>query len=179
MDEVISVGVNSDNLITVEVLLDGGSSQIIALPSKYRFGSEAARDAYFAAYPNELAARLWVLVGDVLYQYLANEWTSMSTVITGPAGEPFKIVALVGSVEELPVPEMAKSNEAYLVANFEDGNHLFVLVGDEWSDQGAFSGVPGPKGDTGPKGDPGETPTFKINGDGHLIAVYEADNVRS
>lgn len=175
MDEAIDIDVLSNELITVEVLLDGGSSQIIALPSKYRFGSEAARDAYFAANPDELTARLWVLVNDVLYQYLNNTWTSMSSVVTGPAGEPFKVVALLQSVEELPDPEFANSNESYLVAEFEDGNHLFVLVGTEWLDQGMFSGVPGPqgpKGDTGPKGDPGETPTFKINEDGHLIAVY-------
>lgn len=178
IDEVITNDVITSDMITIDVLLDGGSSQIIALPSKYRFGSEAARDAYFAAYPAELTPRLWVLVNDVLYQYLGNAWICMLSAITGPAGASFKVVGLVDTVDDLPSPLYAATNESYLVADFEDGNHLFILVDNEWVDQGMFSGVPGPQGptgNTGPKGDTGEVPRFKINDDGHLIAVYKGD----
>lgn len=152
---LITVEALEPPLITVEVLINGGASQIIALPSNYRFTSEVARGAYFAANPNELVAQLYVLVGDTLYEYLGGQWVSLVNVVTGPAGQSFKVVKDIDSVAELPDPAYAPSNEAYLVKNFEDGNHLYVLVDGQWSDQGVMSGVPGPTGPTGPTGPKG------------------------
>lgn len=179
--EMDTIEVLEPPLITVEVLINGGASQIIALPSKYRFTSAVARDAYFAANPDELVTQMYVLVGETLYEYLGNQWISLVNVVTGPAGQPFKVVKDIDSVDELPDPSYAPSNEAYLVKNFEDGNHLYVLVDGQWSDQGAMSGVPGPTGPTGPqgpKGDTGprgETPKFRLTHEGHLIAIYEQE----
>lgn len=176
-----TIDVLEPQVITVEVLVNGGQSQIIALPSKYRFTSEVARDAYFAANPSELVAQMYVLVGETLYEYLGNQWASLVNVVTGPAGQSFKVVKDIDSVDELPDPSYAPPNEAYLVKNFEDGNHLYVLVDDKWSDQGAMSGVPGPTGPmgpTGPKGDTGprgEAPKFRLTHEGRLIAIYEQE----
>lgn len=176
--QAIETEILEPEVITIEVLLSGGASQIIALPSKYRFTTTSARDAYFAAYPSELVSQLFILVGDALYQYLNNQWISMVSVVTGPAGASFRVAGELSSEASLPDPSYAPSNEAYLVNGFEDGSHLFILVDGAWSDQGALSGVQGPKGDTGlqgPKGDPGETPRFRIDEHGHLIAVYQSD----
>lgn len=176
--QAIETEILEPEVITIEVLLSGGASQIIALPSKYRFTTTSARDAYFAAYPSELVSQLFILVGDALYQYLNNQWISMVSVVTGPAGASFRVAGELSSEASLPDPSYAPSNEAYLVNGFEDGSHLFILVDGAWSDQGALSGVQGPKGDTGlqgPKGDPGDTPRFRIDEHGHLIAVYQSD----
>ena len=176
--EVIDVNVFEPPVVTLEVLLSGGTAQIIALPSKYRFTTTSARDAYFAAHSDELVAQMYILVGSNLYQYIAGQWASMVNVLTGPAGGPFTVAGELASADDLPDPSYAPSNEAYLVAGYDDGNHLFILVDGQWSDQGALSGVRGPQGPTGatgPKGDPGETPTFRISEDGHLIAIYKSD----
>lgn len=176
--QAIETEILEPEVITIEVLLSGGASQIIALPSKYRFTTTSARDAYFAAYPSELVSQLFILVGDALYQYLNNQWISMVSVVTGPAGASFRVAGELSSEASLPDPSYAPSNEAYLVNGFEDGSHLFIPVDGAWSDQGALSGVQGPKGDTGlqgPKGDPGDTPRFRIDEHGHLIAVYQSD----
>ena len=176
--QAIETEILEPEVITIEVLLSGGASQVIALPSKYRFTTTSARDAYFAAYPSELVSQLFILVGDALYQYLNNQWVSMVSVVTGPAGASFRVAGELPSEASLPDPSYAPSNEAYLVNGFEDGSHLFILVDGAWSDQGALSGVQGPKGDAGlqgPKGDPGETPRFRIDENGHLIAVYQSD----
>lgn len=176
--QAIETEILEPEVITIEVLLSGGASQIIALPSKYRFTTTSARDAYFVAYPSELVSQLFILVGDALYQYLNNQWISMVSVVTGPAGASFRVAGELSSEASLPNPSYAPSNEAYLVNGFEDGSHLFILVDGAWSDQGALSGVQGPKGDTGlqgPKGDPGDTPRFRIDEHGHLIAVYQSD----
>ena len=176
--EVIDVNVVEPPVVTLEVLLSGGTAQIIALPSKYRFTTTSARDAYFAAHSEELVAQMYILVGSNLYQYIAGQWVSMVNVLTGPAGGPFTVAGELASADDLPDPSYAPSNEAYLVAGYDDGNHLFILVDGQWSDQGALSGVRGPQGPTGPtgpKGDPGEPPTFRISDDGHLIAMYKSD----
>lgn len=176
--EVIDVNIVEPPVVTLEVLLSGGTAQIIALPSKYRFTTTSAREAYFAANPDELLAQMYILVGGDLYQYSAGQWVSMVNIITGPAGGSFTVAGELASVDDLPDPSYAPSNEAYLVAGYDDGNHLFILVDGQWSDQGALSGVRGPQGPTGatgPKGDPGETPTFRISDDGHLIAMYKSD----
>lgn len=168
-------------LITVEVLISGGASQIVVLPAKYQFSSIAARDAYFAANPSELVTQMYILVGTELQEYIGGQWESLLSVVTGPAGAPFKVVKVLDSVDDLPDPSYAPANEAYLVGGFADGNHLYVLVDNTWTDQGAMSGVAGPRGDTGPQGPKGDTgprgeaPKFRLTHDGHLIAIYEIE----
>ena len=63
----IETEVLEPEVITIEVLLSGGTSQVIALPSKHRFTTTSARDAYFAALPSKLFSQLIILVGDALY----------------------------------------------------------------------------------------------------------------
>ena len=177
-----NIEILQNELITVEVLLSGTSSQIIALPSKYRFTSISARNAYFAYYSSELAFGTWVLVGDQLYQYNGTEWIDFTTAITGPAGRSLVVKGLLESIEDLPDPSICEPNESYLISGYQDGNHLFIILTStmEWSDQGSFVGIVGPKGDTGPigptgpKGDTGAVPTFLIK-DGHLYALYEEE----
>lgn len=155
-------------MITVEVLLNGGSSQIIALPDKYRFSSTTARDAYFKRYSTELVFRTWIMVEDQLQQWNGLEWINFTTVITGPSGRSFEVVGTVSSVDELPDVETVETNEAYLVGGYVDGTHLFIVLSStkEWFDYGPMNGI---------KGDPGEAPLFEIRENGHLYALYESE----
>ena len=182
---MVEVEVLRRELITVEVLLSGTSSQIIALPTKYRFNSTSARDAYFTYYSTELVFGTWVMVGEQLFQWNGSEWVDFTTAITGPAGGSLYIRAILASADDLPDPVTCESNEAYLVSGYDDGTHLFVILMDEmqWSDQGSFSGIPGPAGPmgpmgptgpTGPKGDTGAVPIFSVR-DGHLYALFEEE----
>ena len=153
-------------MITVEVLLNGSSSQIIALPDNYRFNTTTARDAYFRYYSTELVFRTWIMVGSQLQQWNGSEWINFTTAITGPSGKAFEFVSLLSSIDDLPDAELVGTNEAYLVDGYEDGAHLFVVLSStkEWFDYGPMAGI---------KGDPGETPLFEIRENGHLYALYE------
>ena len=155
--------INTNGIITVEVLLNGSSSQIIALPNNYRFTSEELRDAYFAYHSSELVYRTWIMVEDELQQWNGTEWVSFTEAIVGPSGESFKVVAEVPTVEDLPDPEIVAYNEGYLVSEFSDGKHLFLKLSstNEWVDQGNIIGPPG------------KTPLFEIRENGHLYAIYE------
>lgn len=186
------MGILPSQLITIEVLMSGGTSQIIAIPSKYRFKSTAARDAYFNTNVNELTAQLFVLVDNVLYQYMNEAWESMVMVVTGPAGASLTIIGEVATIDDLPDALYAEPSQGYLVHGtaieepeepdtgieellddvsylpFDDGTHLFVIVGDSWQDMGPLSGVvgpTGPTGDTGIQGIPGEIGPVGPKGD--------------
>lgn len=87
---------------------------------------------------------------------------------TGEPGPGFHIVGKVATPEQLPAPASIPDNEAYLVGTSEAGYHMYVQIGDMWTDAGAITGTKGDKGDPGeagpqgpqgsqgPKGDPGE-----------------------
>ena len=50
--EIIDVTVSEPPVVTLEVLLSGGTAPIISLPSQYRFFTTSTKDPYFSAHPD-------------------------------------------------------------------------------------------------------------------------------
>lgn len=75
---------------------------------------------------------------------------------TGAAGTPFTIIGELTSTNQLPDPETASPNEAYLITT---DNYLYVVVGTTgnkyWRNIGQVQGVQGPVGPQGPQGPEG------------------------
>ena len=72
--------------------------------------------------------------------------------IQGPVGEWLEIAGILDNTAQLPDPNTAPRNEAYLIPGANGINDLWAIVGTDtltWQNTGT-SGLPGPKGDTGP-----------------------------
>ena len=70
----------------------------------------------------------------------------------GTPGQSFIIAGTLTNTDQLPDPDTAPQNEAYLVGN---ENNLYVIVGTTdkvWTDVGVVEGVQGPQGPMGPQG---------------------------
>lgn len=113
-----------------------------------------------------------------IYQYNGNTWTATVDIrgpqgiqgiqgATGPQGlqgiqgiqgnpgtpgQSFIIAGTLDNTGQLPDPDTAPQNEAYLVGS---ENNLYVIVGTTdkvWTDVGVVEGVQGPQGIPGPQG---------------------------
>ena len=81
----------------------------------------------------------------------------------GPRGDSFRITDVLDNTKLLPDVSTVTGNFAYLVrkneeeVEYEDGAHLFILLvgNNTWTDNGPFSGVPGPQGPQGTQGEQG------------------------
>lgn len=70
----------------------------------------------------------------------------------GTPGQSFIIAGTLTNTDQLPDPDTAPQNEAYLVGS---ENNLYVIVGTTdkvWTDVGVVEGVQGPQGPMGPQG---------------------------
>lgn len=70
----------------------------------------------------------------------------------GTPGQSFIIAGTLTNTDQLPDPDTAPQNEAYLVGN---ENNLYVIVGTTdkvWTDVGVVEGIQGPQGPVGPQG---------------------------
>lgn len=127
----------------------GGGGGSLVIPDNFFFATEADRDSYFLANPNELRNGIMVIVDGVLQKYVTPNWENMTAVITGPTG-----------------PEGPVGPEGPTGPQGPQGE-----IGDEGPmGMTGLTGDTGPQGPMGLKGDPGDTPAI-VNGNWNISGV--------
>ena len=100
----------------------------------------------------------------------------------GPSGDSFKIIGTLSSTSQLPTPTEEIREEAYLIPDANQYNHLWVITGTTtlvWEDAGQITGVQGPQGATGEQGPTGATgPQGPQGATGYSIRT-STDNIES